>query len=146
MGAWHDIGRDAFLDRVWAVEGRVSGGAIISQQMRRMGSSVDWNRTSASRWTKACRPQSWKTFVRLYDEGLIYRGKRLVNWDPVLCTRQFLTSRCCRRKNRGHLWHFRYPLSDGSDGHVVVATTRPETMLGDTAVAVHPEDERVSGI
>ena len=83
-----------------------------------------------------------EVFVRLHEEGLIYRGKRLVNWDPVLHTALCPISRCCRRKNTGTLWHFRYPLADG-DGHVVVATTRPETMLGDTAVAVHPDDERI---
>jgi valyl-tRNA synthetase len=133
----HDIGREEFLRRVWKWK-RHSGGTI-SRQLRRMGASVDW---ATERFTmddglsQAVR----ETFVRLYDEGLIYRGKRLVNWDPVLHT-AVSDLEVISEEEDGFLWHIRYPVSDG-EGHVVVATTRPETMLGDTAVAVHPDDER----
>jgi valyl-tRNA synthetase len=131
------LGREKFLERVWAWKER--SGNTISQQLRRLAASVDWSR---ERFTMdpGLSAAVIEVFVRLYDEGLIYRGKRLVNWDPVLHTAlsdlEVLTS-----EEQGHLWRFRYPLSDGS-GQVVVATTRPETMLGDTAVAVHPEDSR----
>jgi valyl-tRNA synthetase len=131
------LGREAFLERVW--DWKAHSGGIISRQMRRMGSSVDWAR---ERFTmdEGLSAAVSEVFVRLYDEGLIYRGKRLVNWDPVLHT-ALSDLEVLSTEEQGHLWHFRYPLTDG-DGHVVVATTRPETMLGDTAVAVHPEDER----
>ncbi|MGI9329246.1 MAG: class I tRNA ligase family protein, partial [Gammaproteobacteria bacterium] len=127
----HDLGRDAFLERVW--DWKAHSGNIISQQMRRMGSSVDWER---ERFTMddGLSAAVAEVFVRLYDEALIYRGKRLVNWDPVLHT-AVSDLEVISEEEQGHLWHFRYPLTDGS-GHVVVATTRPETMLGDTAVAV----------
>lgn len=135
----HDLGRDAFIERVW--KWKEESGGTIARQMRRLGTSVDWSRdrfTMDEGLSKAVT----ETFVRLYDDGLIYRGKRLVNWDPVLHTAlsdlEVLSS-----EETGSLWHLRYPLTDGS-GHLVVATTRPETMLGDTAVAVHPEDERYS--
>ena len=138
-----DIGRDAFIDRVWDWK-RTTGGNI-SSQIRRMGSSVDWNRerfTMDEGFSRAVI----EVFVRLHDEGLIYRGKRLVNWDPVLKT-SISDLEVENKEEPGQLWHFRYPLADGvrtdaGEDHLVVATTRPETMLGDTAVAVHPDDER----
>lgn len=133
----HDLGREAFIDRVW--QWKDQSGGTIARQMRRLGASVDWSRDRFTMDEGLSRAVT-ETFVRLYDEGLIYRGKRLVNWDPVLHTAlsdlEVLSS-----EEQGHLWHLRYPLADGS-GHLVVATTRPETLLGDTAVAVHPEDER----
>ncbi len=132
-----DLGREAFLDRVWAW--KAESGGIISHQLRRMGASVDWNRerfTMDEGLSKAVA----EVFVQLYDEGLIYRGKRLVNWDPTLHT-AVSDLEVVSEEEQGHLWHFRYPLADDS-GHLVVATTRPETMLGDSAVAVHPQDER----
>ena len=133
----HDLGRDAFLDKVW--EWKEQSGNTIARQLRRMGSSVDWQR---ERFTmdEGLSEAVIEVFVRLHQEGLIYRGKRLVNWDPVLHT-AVSDLEVISEEEQGHLWHFRYPLTDGS-GHLVVATTRPETMLGDTAVAVHPEDER----
>lgn len=133
----HDLGRTAFVERVW--DWKEHSGGIISQQMRRMGSSVDWER---ERFTMDAGLSAAVTevFVKLYEDELIYRGKRLVNWDPVLHT-AVSDLEVVSTEEHGHLWHFRYPLSSG-DGHLVVATTRPETMLGDTAVAVHPEDER----
>ena len=133
----HDLGRDAFIDRVWQWK-RESGGTI-TQQLRRMGASLDWSRerfTMDEDLSRAVR----EVFVQLYEEGLIYRGKRLVNWDPVLHT-ALSDLEVLSEEESGSLWHLRYPLEDGS-GHVIVATTRPETMLGDTAVAVHPEDDR----
>jgi valyl-tRNA synthetase len=133
----HDLGREAFVERVW--EWKHRSGGTITQQLRRLGASVDWSRerfTMDEGLSKAVR----EVFVRLYDEGLIYRGKRLVNWDPVLHT-ALSDLEVISTEERGHLWHMRYPLADGT-GAVVVATTRPETMLGDTAVAVHPDDER----
>ena len=137
----HDIGREEFLRRVW--KWKDHSGGTISRQLRRMGASVDW---ATERFTmddglsRAVR----ETFVRLYDEGLIYRGKRLVNWDPVLHT-AVSDLEVISEEEDGFLWHIRYPVSDG-EGHVVVATTRPETMLGDTAVAVHPDDKRYSDL
>lgn len=133
----HDLGRDAFINRVW--EWKAESGGNITRQLRRLGSSLDWSRdrfTMDDQLSEAVK----QVFVQLYDEGLIYRGKRLVNWDPVLHTAVSDLEVLSEEEN-GYLWHFRYPLTDGS-GHLVVATTRPETMLGDTAVAVHPEDER----
>ena len=132
-----DIGREAFVERVWKWKA-VSGGAI-SQQLRRMGASVDWPH---ERFTmdEGLSAAVVETFVRLYDEGLIYRGNRLVNWDPVLRT-AISDLEVVAEEEDGFLWHIRYPLADGS-ASLAVATTRPETMLGDTAVAVHPEDER----
>src|SRR5690606_8194394 len=110
-----------------------------TRQLRRMGASVDWSRERFTMDEGLSRAVQ-EVFVRLYEEGLIYRGKRLVNWDPVLHT-AVSDLEVVSQEEKGHLWHMRYPLADGS-GHLVVATTRPETMLGDTAVAVHPEDER----
>ncbi len=133
----HDLGREAFVDRVW--HWKAQSGDTIGRQLRRLGASADWSRdrfTMDEGLSGAVR----EVFVRLYDEGLIYRGKRLVNWDPVLHT-ALSDLEVLSEEEAGHLWHFRYPLADGS-GHLVVATTRPETMLGDTAVAVHPDDER----
>ncbi len=133
----HDLGRDAFLDKVWAW--KAESGGTITRQLRRLGSSVDWSRERFTMDEGLSRAVQ-EAFVRLYDEGLIYRGKRLVNWDPTLHT-AISDLEVQSEEEKGSLWHFRYPLADGS-GHLVVATTRPETMLGDTAVAVHPEDDR----
>jgi len=133
----HDLGRDKFVERVW--EWKKDSGGQIAQQTRRLGASVDWGRdrfTMDEGLSDAVR----KVFVQLHDEGLIYRGKRLVNWDPKLHT-ALSDLEVLSADEAGHLWHFRYPLASG-EGHLVVATTRPETMLGDSAVAVHPEDER----
>jgi valyl-tRNA synthetase len=139
----HDLGREAFVDRVW--EWRDESGGEISKQLRRMGSSLDWSR---DRFTldEGFSTAVHEVFVSLYDEGLIYRGKRLVNWDPEMET-AISDLEVDNVEEQGHLWEFRYPLCDGqrtADGkdYLVVATTRPETMLGDTAVAVHPDDER----
>jgi valyl-tRNA synthetase len=131
------LGREKFLERVWAWKER--SGNTITRQLRRLAASVDWSR---ERFTMdpGLSAAVIEVFVRLYDEGLIYRGKRLVNWDPVLHT-ALSDLEVLSGEEHGKLWRFRYPLSDGS-GHLVVATTRPETMLGDTAVAVHPDDER----
>ncbi|WP_129777210.1 valine--tRNA ligase [Peristeroidobacter soli] len=132
-----DIGREEFTKRVW--EWKAQSGDTISRQERRIGNSVDWSR---DRFTMddGLSEAVTEVFVRLHEEGLIYRGKRLVNWDPVLHT-ALSDLEVLPTDEQGSLWHFRYPI-DGSDQHIVVATTRPETMLGDTAVAVHPEDER----
>jgi valyl-tRNA synthetase len=133
----HELGREEFIKRVW--EWKHESGGTITRQLRRMGSSLDWSRerfTMDEGLSEAVR----ETFVRLHEDGLIYRGKRLVNWDPVLHT-AVSDLEVISEEESGHLWHMRYPLADGS-GHLVVATTRPETMLGDTAVAVHPDDER----
>jgi len=133
----HDLGREAFLDKVW--EWKAESGGTITKQLRRMGASLDWSR---ERFTmdEGLSDAVKEVFVRLHEEGLIYRGKRLVNWDPVLHTAVSDLEVLSEEEN-GHMWHMRYPLTDGS-GHVIVATTRPETMLGDSAVAVHPGDER----
>ncbi|MEA3410522.1 MAG: valine--tRNA ligase [Pseudomonadota bacterium] len=133
----HDLGRDDFVERVW--EWKDHSGNTITRQLRRMGASVDWSRERFTMDEGLSRAVV-EVFVRLYDEGLIYRGQRLVNWDPVLHT-ALSDLEVVNSEEKGHLWHMRYPLADGS-GYVVVATTRPETMLGDTAVAVHPEDDR----
>ncbi len=132
-----DIGRDAFVSKVW--EWKEHSGGTISRQLRRMGASLDW---AHERFTmdEGLSRAVLETFVKLYEDQLIYRGKRLVNWDPVLHT-AISDLEVVSQEEDGHLWHIRYPLSDGS-GDVVVATTRPETMLGDTAVAVNPSDER----
>ncbi|HEV7610832.1 MAG TPA: valine--tRNA ligase [Steroidobacteraceae bacterium] len=132
-----ELGREAFIDRIWLWKEK-SGGEIANQ-MRRLGASVDWQRdrfTMDAGLSKAVT----EVFVRLYQEGLIYRGKRLVNWDPVLKT-ALSDLEVVAEEEVGSLWHLRYPLALG-DGFLVVATTRPETLLGDTAVAVHPDDER----
>jgi valyl-tRNA synthetase len=133
----HDLGREAFLEQVW--DWKEHSGGRITQQLRRMGTSPDWSR---ERFTmdQGLSHAVNEVFVRLYKEGIIYRGKRLVNWDPVLHT-AVSDLEVISTEESGNLWHMRYPLSS-DDGHLVVATTRPETMLGDAAVAVHPEDER----
>ncbi len=133
----HDLGRDAFIDRIW--EWKEESGGNITRQLRRIGSSVDWN---VERFTmdEGLSDAVKEVFVRLYDEGLIYRGKRLVNWDPKLHT-AVSDLEVISEEEAGHMWHMRYPLSNG-EGHMTVSTTRPETMLGDCAVAVNPEDER----
>jgi valyl-tRNA synthetase len=131
------IGREEFVRRVWTW--KEQSGSTITRQMRRLGTSCDWSREYFTMDEPLSRAVT-EVFVRLFDEGLIYRGKRLVSWDPVLHT-AVSDLEVESREESGTLWHLRYPLSDDS-GHLVVATTRPETMLGDTAVAVNPEDER----
>ena len=137
----HDLGREAFLDRVW--DWKEESGGHITRQLRRMGASLDWSRERFTMDAGLSRAVT-EVFVRLHEEGLIYRGKRLVNWDPVLHT-AISDLEVVSEEENGHMWHMRYPLADGS-GHLVVATTRPETMLGDSAVAVHPEDERYKSL
>ena len=139
----HELGRDKFLEKVW--DWKAESGGTITRQLRRMGASVDWSRerfTMDDGFYTAVQ----EAFVRLYDEGLIYRGKRLVNWDPKLHT-AISDLEVISTDEKGHMWHLRYPLAAGAtttDGknYLVVATTRPETMLGDAAVAVHSKDER----
>jgi valyl-tRNA synthetase len=133
----HDLGREKFLEKVW--QWKEHSGSTITGQMRRMGASTDWGReyfTMDDKMSKAVT----EVFVRLYEQGLIYRGKRLVNWDPVLGT-AVSDLEVVSEEEDGSMWHIRYPLVDGS-GHLTVATTRPETLLGDVAVAVDPTDER----
>jgi len=132
-----ELGREAFVERVW--QWKSKSGGVIGAQMRRLGDSVDWSRDRFTMDAGLSRAVT-EVFVRLHEEGLIYRGKRLVNWDPVLLT-ALSDLEVQNEEEDGHLWHLRYPLEDGS-GHLTVATTRPETLLGDTAVAVNPEDER----
>ncbi len=136
-----DMTREAFVERVW--QWKEQSGGTISNQMRRLGASVDWSR---DRFTMDPGLSAAVThaFVRLHEDGLIYRGKRLVNWDPVLLT-AVSDLEVLSEEEDGQLWHLRYPLADGT-GHVIVATTRPETMLGDTAVAVHPDDARYTAL
>ncbi|MCP5089754.1 MAG: valine--tRNA ligase [Gammaproteobacteria bacterium] len=136
-----DVGREKFVERVW--QWKDESGGQIENQTRRLGASVDWEHdrfTMDEGLSEAVR----KVFVELHDEGLIYRGKRLVNWDPVLHT-ALSDLEVLSADEDGQLWHFRYPLASG-EGHLVVATTRPETMLGDSAVAVHPDDERYQAL
>ena len=137
----HDLGRKNFVAQVW--DWKASSGATITNQMRRMGDSVDWSREYFTMDDKLSVIVT-ETFVRLFDEGLIYRGKRLVSWDPALKS-AVSDLEVESEEEDGFLWHIRYPLEDGS-GSVVVATTRPETMLGDTAVMVHPDDERYTAL
>ena len=138
-----ELGREAFVDKVW--DWKEESGSIITQQLRRMGSSLDWSRERFTMDQELSRVVQ-KVFVDLFDEGLIYRGNRLVNWDPQLRT-AISDLEVVSEEEEGSLWHFRYPLAnnektlEGEDS-IVIATTRPETMLGDTAVAVHPDDER----
>ncbi len=139
----HDYGRDAFIDKIWEWKGQ--SGGTITKQLRRLGASVDWDRerfTMDEGFSNAVQ----EVFVRLYEEDLIYRGKRLVNWDPKLHT-AISDLEVENKDKKGHMWHFRYPLADGAKtaegkDYIVVATTRPETVLGDTGVAVNPEDPR----
>ena len=134
----HDLGRERFIDRVWTW--KAQSGGTITGQLRRLGASCDWSRerfTMDDGLSKAVR----KVFVDLYKQGLIYRDKRLVNWDPLLHT-AISDLEVEQREVKGSMWYFKYPLEDDPSRHIVVGTTRPETMLGDTAVAVHPDDER----
>lgn len=133
----HDLGRKSFIDRVW--EWRDRSGNKIIRQMHRLGVSVDWSRKRFSMDEGLSRATT-EAFVRLYHEGLIYRGKRLVNWDPILNT-AISDLEVITEKIDGVLWYIRYPVTDGT-GHLTVATTRPETLLGDVAIAVHPDDGR----
>ncbi len=143
----HDLGRDAFVDKIW--EWKEESGGTITRQLRRLGASVDWNHerfTMDEGFYKAVQ----EVFVRLYDDELIYRGKRLVNWDPKLHT-AISDLEVENKDEKGFMWHFRYPLADGAKtaegkDYLIVATTRPETMLGDTAVAVNPADERYQSL
>ena len=134
----HDLGREKFIEKIW--EWKAESGGTITKQLRRMGTSIDWER---ERFTMddGLSESVQEVFVRLHEEGLIYRGKRLVNWDPVLHTAVSDLEVESAEEN-GHMWHLRYPLSDNPSEHLIVATTRPETMLGDSAVAVAPGDER----
>ncbi len=143
----HDLGREKFVDKVW--EWKEQSGNTITRQMRRLGVSVDWAR---ERFTmdEGLSAAVEEVFIRLYDEGLIYRGNRLVNWDPKLQT-AISDLEVINEEEDGSFWYFRYPLANGdltSDGnaYIVIATTRPETMLGDTALAVHPDDERYKNL
>ena len=133
----HDLGREKFLEKVW--QWKEHSGSTITGQMRRMGASTDWSREYFTMDDKMSQAVT-EVFVRLYEQGLIYRGKRLVNWDPVLGT-AVSDLEVVAEEEDGSMWHIRYPLVDGS-GHLTVATTRPETLLGDVAVAVDPTDER----
>ena len=137
----YELGREKFLERVW--QWKEKFGNRISYQLRTLGSSCDWER---ERFTmdKGCSAAVRKVFVQLYNEGLIYRGKRITNWCPK-CNTALSDIEVEHETEQGHLWHLRYPFKDGS-GYVVVATTRPETMLGDTGVAVHPDDERYKNL
>jgi valyl-tRNA synthetase len=131
------MGREAFLKRVWAW--KEESGGVISRQLRRLGASCDWSR---ERFTmdEGLSRAVLKVFVQLYKEGLIYKDKRLVNWDPKLLT-AISDLEVVQKEIKGHLWHLKYPI-DGTSDYIIVATTRPETMLGDSGVAVHPDDER----
>jgi valyl-tRNA synthetase len=137
----HDLGRKNFVAQVW--DWKHTSGATITHQMRRMGDSVDWSREYFT-MDEGLSAVVTETFVRLYEDGLIYRGTRLVSWDPQLKS-AVSDLEVESEEEDGFLWHIRYPLADGS-GSLVVATTRPETMLGDTAVMVHPEDERYAAL
>jgi valyl-tRNA synthetase len=137
----HDLGREKFVEKVW--EWKEKSGSTITGQMRRMGASTDWAREYFTMDPKMSKAVT-EVFVRLYEQGLIYRGKRLVNWDPVLGT-AVSDLEVVSEEEDGSMWHIKYPLADGS-GHIVVATTRPETMLGDVAVAVDPTDERYAAL
>ncbi|MFM5115203.1 valine--tRNA ligase [Aeromonas hydrophila] len=143
----HDYGREAFIDKIW--QWKEESGGTITRQMRRLGDSVDWER---ERFTmdEGLSAAVQEVFVRLYEDGLMYRGKRLVNWDPKLNT-AISDLEVENREIKGHMWHLRYPLANGAktaegQDHLIVATTRPETMLGDTAVAVNPEDPRYKAL
>ncbi|MEP7084067.1 MAG: class I tRNA ligase family protein, partial [Betaproteobacteria bacterium] len=131
----HELGRARFAERVW--EWKEESGSTITRQMRRLGASGDWSR---ERFTmdEGLSAAVLETFVRLHEDGLIYRGKRLVNWDPKLGT-AVSDLEVENEEEQGRIWEINYPFADGS-GHVTVATTRPETMLGDVAVAVNPDD------
>ncbi|MCK5659616.1 MAG: valine--tRNA ligase, partial [Alphaproteobacteria bacterium] len=137
----HDLGREGFLKRVW--EWKEESGNTITSQLRRLGTTPDWQRerfTMDEGLNKAVN----KVFVQLFQEGLIYKDNRLVNWDPKLHT-AISDLEVEQRENKSYMWHFRYPLEDGS-GYISIATTRPETILGDGAVAVHPDDKRYKAL
>ena len=137
----HELGRTAFVEKIW--EWKTESGGSITNQLRRLGASIDWETerfTMDDDLSLAVR----EVFIRLYEEGLIYRGKRLVNWDPVLLT-AISDLEVVNEEEEGKLWHIRYPLANGK-GHIIIATTRPETLLGDVAVAVHPDDGRYQAI
>ncbi len=134
----HDLGREAFIAKIW--DWKKFSGGTITEQMRRVGCSVDWSREYFTMDETRAQVVS-EVFVRLYQQGLIYRGKRLVNWDPVLGT-AVSDLEVENIEENGHMWHIRYPLANDPDTALIVATTRPETLLGDVAVAVHPDDER----
>ncbi|MGL5949773.1 MAG: valine--tRNA ligase [Aeromonas sp.] len=143
----HDYGRDAFIDKIW--QWKEESGGTITRQMRRLGDSVDWER---ERFTmdEGLSAAVQEVFVRLYEDGLMYRGKRLVNWDPKLGT-AISDLEVENKEVKGHMWHLRYPLANGAKtaeglDHLIVATTRPETLLGDTAVAVNPDDPRYQAL
>ncbi|MGL4963571.1 MAG: valine--tRNA ligase [Inquilinus sp.] len=133
-----DLGRDGFLEKVW--EWKAQSGGTITSQLRRLGATPNWERERFTMDEGLSRAVV-KVFVQLHREGLIYRDKRLVNWDPKLRT-SVSDLEVEQKETKGHLWHFRYPIEGGEGRYIVVATTRPETMLGDTAVAVHPDDDR----
>jgi valyl-tRNA synthetase len=137
-----DLGREAFLEKAW--EWKEESGGSISKQLRRLGASLHWE-TERFTLDEGLSKAVLEVFVRLHEDGLIYRGKRLVNWDPVLKT-SISDLEVESEEENGHLWHFKYPLVDNPGQFLVVATTRPETMLGDTAVAVHPDDERYKAL
>ncbi|MAX08562.1 MAG: valine--tRNA ligase [Gammaproteobacteria bacterium] len=142
-----EIGREKFVEKAWGW--KEESGGIITQQLRRMGSSLDWSRERFTMDDELSAVVE-KVFVDLFDEGLIYRGNRLVNWDPSLRT-AISDLEVISEEENGSLWHFRYPLADGvttasGESYVTIATTRPETLLGDSAVAVHPEDERYASL
>ena len=144
-GSRQALGREAFIERVW--EWTRHSGGTIRRQLRRLGASVDWD-TERFTLDEGLSEAVLETFVRLHDKGLVYRGRRLVNWDPVLCT-AVSDLEVKAEEEDGHLWHVRYPLrgpAPGGASHVTVATTRPETMLGDAAVAVHPDDPRYTDL
>ena len=132
-----DLGREKFLERAWAWKEEYGG--IILQQLRKMGVSCDWTRESFTMDANLTRAVK-KVFVDMYNKGLIYKGKRMINWCPE-CLTSISDAEVEYEEEGGHLWHIRYATPDGKDG-IIVATTRPETMLGDTAIAVHPDDER----
>ena len=133
----HDLGREKFIDEIW--KWKEHSGGTIQRQLRRLGASLDWSRERFTMDPDLSNAVQ-EVFVSLYEEGLIYRGQRLVNWDPVLLT-AISDLEVQAEEENGHLWHFRYPIADSTE-YLVIATTRPETMLGDTAVAVNPSDER----
>jgi valyl-tRNA synthetase len=143
----HDLGREQFIEKVW--EWKAESGGNITRQLRRLGSSIDWSRERFTMDEGLSRAVE-EVFIRLYDEDIIYRGNRLVNWDPKLHT-AISDLEVVSEEENGSFWYFRYPLANGektAEGkdHIVIATTRPETMLGDTAVAVHPDDERYKAL
>lgn len=133
----HDLGREKFVEKIW--EWKEESGGNITRQLRRLGASLDWSRERFTMDEELCKAVR-EVFIKLYDQGLIYRGKRLVNWDPVLLT-AISDLEVVNTEEEGKLWHIRYPLVD-SEEYMIVATTRPETLLGDVAIAIHPEDER----